>query len=64
MANLAIVIGIIPQLVFGGAGVELRAPLAVVQIGGIITSTFFTLFIIPIVYTIMDRLTPAGRRER
>jgi len=64
MANLAIVIGIIPQLVFGGAGVELRAPMAVVQIGGIIVSTFFTLFIIPIGYSILDKLTPAGRRER
>lgn len=64
MANLAIVIGIIPQLIFGGAGVELRAPMAVVQIGGIIVSTIFTLFIIPIAYTIMDKLTPVGRRER
>jgi len=60
MANLAIVIGIIPQLIFGGAGVELRAPMAVVQIGGIVVSTFFTLFIIPIGYTIVDKLTRRG----
>jgi HAE1 family hydrophobic/amphiphilic exporter-1 len=64
MANLAIIIGIIPQLAFGGAGVEIRAPMAVVQIGGIIISMFFTLFVIPIGYTILDRLTPRGRRER
>jgi multidrug efflux pump subunit AcrB len=59
-----VVNGAILVLIFGSASVELRAPMAVVQISGIIVSTFITLFIIPIGYTIMDRLTPAGRRER
>ncbi|MDD3643581.1 MAG: efflux RND transporter permease subunit, partial [Candidatus Krumholzibacteria bacterium] len=63
MANLAIAVGMIPQAL-GGAGAEYRAPMAVVQIGGVLMSALFTLFVIPVAYTIMDRLTPAGRRER
>lgn len=63
MANLAIAVGMIPQAV-GGSGLEFRAPMAIVQIGGVLISAAFTLFIIPVTYTIMDRLTPAGRREK
>ncbi len=64
MANLAIVVGMIPQIVGGAAGYEFRAPMAVVQIGGVVISAFFTLFIVPVAYTIFDGVTVAGRRER
>ncbi len=63
MANLAIVIGMVPQAM-GGAGAEFRTPMAVVQIGGVLVSTVFTLYVIPVVYVLFDRLTFAGRRER
>ena len=63
MANLAIAVGMIPQ-VMKGAGSEIRAPMAYVQIGGVLVSAVFTLFIIPVAYTIIDRLTPRGRKER
>jgi len=63
MANLAIAIGMIPQLIGGGAGSEFRAPMAVVQIGGVLISALFTLFVVPVVYTLFDRLTLTGRRE-
>ncbi|MCK4236434.1 MAG: efflux RND transporter permease subunit, partial [Candidatus Krumholzibacteria bacterium] len=63
MANMAIAVGMIPQAV-GGSGLEFRAPMAVVQIGGVLISAFFTLFIIPVAYTIMDRLKPSGRMEK
>ncbi len=63
MANLAIAVGMIPQ-VMRGAGSEIRAPMAYVQIGGVLVSAVFTLFIIPVAYTIIDRITPRGRRER
>ncbi|HSG28307.1 MAG TPA: efflux RND transporter permease subunit, partial [Candidatus Krumholzibacterium sp.] len=62
MANLAIAIGMIPQAM-GGSGVEYRTPMAVVQIGGVLMSAVFTIFVIPVVYTMVDRFTPAGRRE-
>lgn len=61
MANLAIAVGMMPQAM-GGAGSEFRVPMAVVQIGGVLISACFTLFVIPVVYTILDRLTLAGRR--
>jgi HAE1 family hydrophobic/amphiphilic exporter-1 len=63
MANLAIVIGMVPQAM-GGAGAEFRTPMAVVQIGGVLVSTVFTLYVIPVAYVLFDRLTLAGRRER
>jgi HAE1 family hydrophobic/amphiphilic exporter-1 len=63
MANLAIAVGMFPQAM-SGAGAEYRTPMAVVQIGGVLMSAVFTLLVIPAAYTIMDRLTFAGRRER
>jgi HAE1 family hydrophobic/amphiphilic exporter-1 len=53
----------VPQIFGGSEGAELRTPMAVVQIGGVLVSAFFTLFIIPVAYTIIDRLTPSGWRE-
>jgi hydrophobic/amphiphilic exporter-1 (mainly G- bacteria), HAE1 family len=63
MANLAIAIGMVPQLVGGGSGSEFRAPMAVVQIGGVLISAIFTLFVVPVFYTLFDRLTLSGRKE-
>ncbi len=63
MANLAIAIGMVPQAL-GGAGSEFRTPMAVVQMGGVLVSTVFTLYVIPVVYVLFDRLTFVGRRER
>jgi hydrophobic/amphiphilic exporter-1 (mainly G- bacteria), HAE1 family len=63
MANLAIAVGMVPQLVFGGSGSEFREPMAVVQIGGVLISAVFTLFVIPVVYTLLDKLTLAGRKS-
>ncbi len=63
MANLAVAVGMIPQAM-SGAGAEYRTPMAVVQIGGVLMSALFTLFVIPVAYSIMDRLTLAGRGAR
>ena len=63
MANLAIALGMLPQLVSQGSGSEFRAPMAVVQIGGVLVSAVFTLYVVPVVYTMSDRLTLAGRRK-
>jgi len=62
MSNLAIALGMLPQLISSGAGSEFRAPMAVVQIGGVLISAVFTLFVVPVVYTYLDKLTLAGRR--
>ncbi len=63
MANLAIAIGMIPQAVSGGPASEIRTSMAVVQIGGVLFSTVFTLFVIPVIYTLVDRFSLSGRRE-
>jgi hydrophobic/amphiphilic exporter-1 (mainly G- bacteria), HAE1 family len=63
MSNIAIVFALIPQAVSTGAGATFRVPMAVVTIGGVMLSAVFTLFLIPIIYTKLDRLTVAGRAE-
>ena len=45
------------QLLPRGEGAEQRAPMARAVIGGLITSTLLTLFVVPIVYTLLDDLT-------
>jgi HAE1 family hydrophobic/amphiphilic exporter-1 len=50
MSNLAIMIGMLPLALEIGEGAEMRSPMAIVSIGGLITSTVFTLFVIPVIY--------------
>jgi cobalt-zinc-cadmium resistance protein CzcA len=45
----AAILGLLPML-FGFGGSELERPLAIVMIGGLVTSTLFTLFVLPSVY--------------
>jgi hydrophobic/amphiphilic exporter-1 (mainly G- bacteria), HAE1 family len=60
MSNIAIVFALIPQAVATGAGANFRVPMAVVTIGGVMLSAVFTLFLIPVIYTKMDRLARTG----
>jgi hydrophobic/amphiphilic exporter-1 (mainly G- bacteria), HAE1 family len=59
MTNVAIVFALIPQAVSGGAGAAFRVPMAVVTMGGVILSAVFTLFLIPVIYTKLDRFSSA-----
>ena len=45
-----------------GAGAELRAPMAISIIGGLITSTLLSLIVVPVAYTLADDLS--GRSKR
>ena len=47
-----------------GEGAEMRAPMAVTVIAGLISSTLLTLLVIPTVYAIVTRLTPGAQAER
>lgn len=54
MTSIAMISGMLPIALSLGAGTETKSPLAVAVIGGLVTSTFFTLLVIPAVYTIVD----------
>jgi len=54
MTTLALIAGMIPVALGGGEGADFRAPLGRAVIGGTITSTILTLFVIPTVYEILD----------
>lgn len=50
MTNLATILGMTPLALGLGSGGEFRAPMAIAAIGGLISSTTFTLFLIPTIY--------------
>jgi len=54
MTTLAMIFGMLPLALAIGAGAEMRAPLARAVIGGLITSTFLTLLVVPVMYTLLD----------
>lgn len=56
MTTIAMIAGMIPIAMGIGAGAEVRAPMAIAVIGGLISSTFLTLLVVPVVYTIIDDL--------
>jgi multidrug efflux pump subunit AcrB len=51
MTSFSTIAGILPIAIGFGAGAESRRPMGIAVVGGLITSTFLTLFIIPVVYT-------------
>jgi HAE1 family hydrophobic/amphiphilic exporter-1 len=55
MTTATTVLGLLPMALGLGAGSELRRPMALTVIGGLITSTLLTLLIIPAVYSLLDR---------
>jgi HAE1 family hydrophobic/amphiphilic exporter-1 len=64
MTAVATILALIPMaLGIGGEGGFLSTPLAVVVIGGLFTSTFLTLVLVPVLYLAFDRLRPAGAYE-
>jgi HAE1 family hydrophobic/amphiphilic exporter-1 len=55
MTTATTVLGLLPMAVSGGEGSELRSPMALTVIGGLLVSTVLTLLIIPAVYSLLDR---------
>ena len=54
MTASAVVIGVVPVALALSEGGETRAPMAVAVIGGMVSSTFLTLLVVPIVYLMLD----------
>ena len=64
MTTSATILGMLPIALGFGAGAELRAPMAVSIIGGLITSTLLSLIVVPVAYTLIDDLARrASARE-
>lgn len=57
MTTFAMIFGMIPVAFSFGEGSEFRSPMGQAVIGGLITSTLLTLFIVPVVYTILDDIS-------
>ena len=55
MTTSTTVLGLLPMAVGLGEGSELRAPMAITVIGGLLVATVLTLVIIPAVYSVVDR---------
>lgn len=61
MTALTDAIGFLPMALSTSAGAEVQRPLATVVIGGIFTSTFLTLFVLPAVYTFWGERLPINK---
>ena len=59
MTALVASLGFIPMAVSEGTGAEVQRPLATVVIGGVVTSTLFTLFVLPALYRLVLGVSPA-----
>jgi len=55
MTTFTTVLGLLPLAIGLGSGAELQSAMAVAVIGGMLTSTFLTLILIPILYTVFER---------
>ena len=61
MTTLAALFGAVPLMLASGSGAELRQPLGLVMVGGLLVSQVLTLFTTPVVYLFFDRIS---RRRR
>jgi multidrug efflux pump len=64
MTTMAALLGALPLALGTGTGSELRRPLGITIVGGLIFSQMLTLYTTPVVYLYMDRLRLRGKRKR
>ena len=62
MTTLTTVLALLPLAIGAGEGSELRGPMAVTIVGGLLASTVGSVFVLPPLYLFIDRLRPSGRR--
>lgn len=57
MTALTTILGLLPLALGLGEGTEMNQPMGIAVIGGLISSTFLTLYIVPVIYSLFDRQT-------
>ena len=50
------ILGMMPMALSVSEGAEMRAPMAITVVGGLVATTFLTLFVIPIIYSLFDKV--------
>ncbi|WP_454831086.1 efflux RND transporter permease subunit [Pseudoxanthomonas wuyuanensis] len=64
MTTMCTLFGFLPLAVAMGEGAEVRSPMAITVIGGLLVSTLLTLLVIPVVYDLLDRRADSYYAER
>jgi HAE1 family hydrophobic/amphiphilic exporter-1 len=57
MASGALIFGLLPMALSRGTGSEFHAPMAIITIGGLTTSTLLTLVVVPVAYDLIEGAT-------
>jgi len=61
MTSFAMALGMVPTAIGTGVGSEFRGPMAIAVIGGVITSTFLTLLVVPVIFAAVEKIGRKGK---
>jgi multidrug efflux pump len=64
MTTMAALLGGLPLALGSGTGAELRRPLGITIVGGLLVSQILTLYTTPVIYLLMDRIAQRFSRHR
>ena len=64
MTTMAAMLGALPLALGAGDGAEMRRPLGIAIVGGLLFSQMLTLYTTPVVYLYLDRFSAVGQSQR